>query len=429
MSGSFPNPEPEGEQPEKIRVLIVDDIPETRENLRKLLFFDSDIEVVGAATNGEEGVQMAGELKPHIVLMDINMPGLDGISATEAIKQRVPYAQIIMMSVQGEADYLRRSMLAGAREFLIKPFSSDELISSIRRVYQLSASQREQAVPVAATAPPGALTPEPSSDGKVFAIFSPKGGVGCSTLAVNLAIAMQLNTRQKVALVDTSLQFGDVAVLLNLQAKRTIADLSSQADELDRDMLDSVMAGHPSGIKALLAPPRPEMADLVTPGLISSVLAQLRKAFDYIVVDTSSILQDMVLNVLDEADQIVLITTPEIPSIKNARLFFELTEALEYPPGKTKLVLNKADRRSNIRAEHIESSIKYKVEGQIPLDERTVITAVNQGVPFVMANGSSPLSQAMLGLANHLVQQLAKPEPAPAEQEQSKTPLGRLFSR
>jgi len=124
------------EQPrERIRVLIVDDIAETRENLRKLLSFDVGIEVVGAAASGQEGVELAKEFHPHIVLMDINMPDIDGITATESISQSVPEVQIIMMSVQGETDYLRRSMLAGAREFLVKPFSADELIASIRRVY------------------------------------------------------------------------------------------------------------------------------------------------------------------------------------------------------------------------------------------------------------------------------------------------------
>ena len=114
MSGSV-TPLPENsEDQEKIRLLIVDDIPETRENLRKLLFFESDIDVVGAATNGEEGIEMAVELQPDIVLMDINMPGVDGITASEKITQKIPFCQIIMMSVQGEADYLRRSMLAGA---------------------------------------------------------------------------------------------------------------------------------------------------------------------------------------------------------------------------------------------------------------------------------------------------------------------------
>ena len=128
-----------------IRVLIVDDIPETRENLKKLLFFETDIEVVDTATSGEEAVECARELRPDIILMDINMPGLDGISAGEMITKDVPQAQIIMMSVQGEADYLRRSMLAGAREFLIKPFSSEELVSTIRRVYDLGAPQRAAA--------------------------------------------------------------------------------------------------------------------------------------------------------------------------------------------------------------------------------------------------------------------------------------------
>lgn len=431
MSGPFSSPDTAGEEPEKIRVLIVDDIPETRENLRKLLFFESDIEVVGAATNGEEGIQMAAELQPHIVLMDINMPGLDGISASEAITQKVPFAQIIMMSVQGEADYLRRSMLAGAREFLIKPFSSDELISSIRRVYQLGASRREQARRVIPG--PGYAGAESARqaevDGKVIAIFSPKGGVGCSTLAVNLAVAIQQTPGHKVAIMDTSFQFGDIAVLLNIQAKRTIADLASQIDELDLDMLDTVLASHKSGIKALLAPPRPEIADLIKPDMIPRILGQMRRAFDFIVVDTSSTLQDIVLNVLDESDLIVLLTTPEIPAIKNAKLFFELTEALEYPPGKTKLVLNKADRRINIRAEHIQANIKYKVDGQLPLDERTVITAVNQGVPYVLAHRNSPLTEATVKLAQYLMQAVAQPEVAVEEQEQAKkASLGRLFN-
>ncbi len=123
----------------KIRVLIVDDILDTLDRLTKLLEFESDIEVIGQARSGEEGITLSGELKPDIVLMDINMPGINGITASEFIIQQVPLTQIIMMSIQGEADYLRRSMLAGAREFLIKPFSSDELVSSIRRVYELGA--------------------------------------------------------------------------------------------------------------------------------------------------------------------------------------------------------------------------------------------------------------------------------------------------
>jgi pilus assembly protein CpaE len=400
--------QPTGE-PGKIRVLIVDDIPETRENLRKLLFFESDIEVVGAATSGEEGISMAGELQPDIVLMDINMPGIDGITASEAITQQVPFTQIVMMSVQGEADYLRRSMLAGAREFLIKPFSSDELVSSIRRVYELGASRR-QSMPSVAPAGPGRVDQErpPEEQGKIIAIFSPKGGVGCSTVAINLAIALHQAQGGQVALVDSSLQFGDVAVLLNLQASRTIADLAPHIDELDQELLDHVMLAHHSGIKALLAPPRPEMADLVAPGALNTILEKLRRLYDYIVVDTPSTLADLTLTVLDVADRIILITTPDIPAIKNAKLFFEVTEALEYPSGKTILVLNKADRHTNIRAEDIQASIKYPVASQIPLDERTAMAAANQGVPYMLIARSTPLAQATMTLGRHLISTTAE---------------------
>jgi pilus assembly protein CpaE len=414
---------------EKIRVLIVDDIPETRENLRKLLFFESDIEVIGAATSGEEGISMAKELAPHVVLMDINMPGVDGITASEMITREVPGCQIIMMSVQGEADYLRRSMLAGAREFLIKPFASDELISSIRRVYDLGKTlyQRAAPTPAAAAAVPMAAVAEAGvKAGKIIVVFSPKGGTGCSTLAVNLAIAMQEESKGRVGLVDASLQFGDIAVLLNMQATRTLVDLAQQADGMDADMVLTVMLPHASGIKALLGPPRPEMADLVTVNSLRELLGYLREALDYIIVDTVSSLQDMMLTVLDMADRIVLLTTPEIPAIKNAKLFFEVTEALEYSKDKTLLVLNKADRRTGIRAQDIEAGIKHPVAAQVPVDERVVTQAVNQGIPFVVSDKSSPVSQGVYNLARLLLRQLSEQEEV-ASEEVSRPLMGRLF--
>lgn len=406
MSGITPLPDgPAGQN--KIRLLIVDDIPETRENLRKLLFFESDIDVVGAATDGQEGIDMAVELQPDIVLMDINMPGVDGITASERISQAVHFCQIIMMSVQGESDYLRRSMLAGAREFLIKPFSSDELISSVRRVYQLGKTRRE-AMPAMTYMGVGAMpTAEPpKAQGKIVSVFSAKGGVGCSTIAVNLAIALQQSAAGKVAVVDTSLQFGDVGVLLNLYASRTIADLSPHADELDNELIEDVFIAHSSGVKALLAPPRPEEADTVPSTLLTNILERLRKIFDIVIVDTSSVLDDVVLGVLDVSDKIIVVTTPEIPAIKNAKLFFEVTEALEYDRGRILFVLNKADKRINIRAEDIENNIKYRIAGQLPLDERSVTNAVNQGVPYVLGSKSSALTQATIALGKTLMETL-----------------------
>jgi len=134
----------------KIRVLVVDDFAEARTSVAKLLQFEDDIEMVGGAQDGPSAIQMAKELVPDIILMDINMPGMDGIRATEAVSAEVPVAQVIMMSVQGETDYLRRAMLAGARDFLVKPFGADELANTIRRVYELDADRRARIAAIVA---------------------------------------------------------------------------------------------------------------------------------------------------------------------------------------------------------------------------------------------------------------------------------------
>src|SRR5688500_887429 len=193
----------------QIRVLIVDDIVDTRDNLSKLLLFERDIEVVGTAASGAEAIEMTRRISPDVILMDINMPEMDGIKCAEILTNEITGLGIIMMSVQGEQDYLRRAMLAGAREFLIKPFSGDELVRSIRHVYRLESSKRSMAMHTSAlnqngTGATGGESGEPRQ-GKIITVVSPKGGVGRTTIACNLAVALKLSTQKKVALVDGSL--------------------------------------------------------------------------------------------------------------------------------------------------------------------------------------------------------------------------------
>ncbi len=417
---------------EKIRVLIVDDIPETRENLRKLLYFETDIEVVAAATSGEEGIKLAKEYQPDIVLMDINMPGLDGIAATEAVTQEVPFSQVIMMSVQGESDYLRRSMQAGARQFLIKPFSGDELVSTIRQVYELGARRPMPAVQSMGPGYEGVVGGAPPQRGKVIAVFSPKGGAGCSVLAVNLAVALQKlqeTENKQVILMDASFQFGDVGVMMMLRPERSIADLAPHIEELDQDLFESTFMAHTSGVKCLLAPPRPEMADLILPEHIPTILGELKLYFDYIVVDTWSFLNDLVLNVLDNADRIVLLATPDIPSLKNTKFFFEVTEALEYPQHKILLVLNKIDRTSRITAKDISESLKHEVAGQIISDGQNVAHSINRGAPLVLADRKLPVAQNILDVARYVIENLETVEEVEEEVQSVSARSGRKAKR
>ena len=384
---------------DQIRVLIVDDIPETRDHLAKLLGFEADIEVVGLAASGLQALEQAAKLTPDVVLMDINMPGMDGIATTEQLSSTVPTASIVMMSVQGEADYLRRSMLAGAREFLVKPFSSDELTASIRQVYAREKDKISRyAVPAAAAQAP---TAEGSGEqGTVIAVFSPKGGVGRTTLAVNLAVAAAAELGQKVVLVDASLQFGDVGVLLNLNPKnKSIADLATELEHGEPESLDTFVISHSAGIRVLLAPPTPEMAELITPAGLKRVIEALRRTNDVVIVDCSAWFNDSTLAILDVADLILTMLSLEITSIKNIRLFLEVADQLGYTDDKIQLVLNRADSTLGIRVADVEHSIGRRVDHTIVSDGRSVVYALNRGVPFFLSNREAQVSQDVMRLA------------------------------
>jgi pilus assembly protein CpaE len=395
--------------PDQIRVLVVDDIPETRDHLTKLLGFESDIDVVGSAASGREALEMATRLSPDVVLMDINMPDMDGIAATEQLAAAAPAAAVVMMSVQGEADYLRRSMLAGAREFLVKPFSSDELTASIR---QVSARERDKQSRMAVTAVAAAGGPastmarssEAGEPGLIVAVFSPKGGVGRTTIAVNLAVAAATELGKKVVIMDGSFQFGDVGVLLNLNPKsKSIADLIPELDAGDLESIDTFLINHTAGIRVLLAPPSPETAEMITASGVKKVLERLRADHDLVVVDCTSYFNDTTLAILDAADVILTVLSLEITSVKNMRLFLEVAEQLGYESGKVRLVLNRADSALGIRLADVEHSIGRKVDETVVSDGRSVVYALNRGVPFFLSNREAQVSQDILRLAHSVI--------------------------
>ena len=383
-----------------IKVLIVDDIPETRDHLSRLIGLEREIDVMGTAGSGEEAIAAALDLRPDIIVMDINMPGMDGVAAAEIISQRLPSSPIIMMSVHGEAEHLKRAMLAGAREFLVKPFSGDELATSIKRVYERELARREQlGAPALAGSSPTQSSNGHVDDHQVLAVFSPKGGAGRTTVATNLALALRKETSQRVALVDANLQFGDVGVLLNMNPKnRSILD-AVEGGEPDADIIESVLIDHSTGIRVLLAPPSPEGADHVTPQFLRRIVDILRATHDWVVVDLPSGLNDHSLTVLDAADQILVIAALEITTIKNVRLFLEVADQLDYERSKLRLVINRSDASQGIRIGDVEASIRRSVDGTIVSDGRLAVLAVNRGVPFVVSHPESPLSRDITALA------------------------------
>ncbi len=398
---------------EKIRVMIVDDVSETRENVRKLLQFESDVDVVGVARTGKEAIQLSQDLNPDVVLMDINMPDMDGISATEAIRAKQPVIQVIILSVQGDQNYMRRAMLAGARDFLTKPPMGDELISAIRRAGAMAQTERSKSVqvqiaPIAGNAGPFLGYGGPK--GKIVTIYSPKGGTGCTTLAVNLAITLN-NEDTRVALVDGNLQFGDVAVFLNEQGKNTIIDLAPRAEELDPEIVEDVMLKHAtSGLHILAGPSRPEYAERVSSSQFAKVLEYLRQMYAYVIVDTAALLTDVTLSAIDVSDLIVLVTTQDIPSIKNCRLFLDLLQTLGIERDRILFVMNRYDKRINITPDRVTENLKQEIVSIIPLDEATVTKAVNRGIPFVLESKNQPAARGVFSLAENVRARIAAQE-------------------
>ena len=396
---------------EKVRVLIVDDVADTRENVRKLLQFESDIDVVGAARSGMEGIQLSQELDPDVVLMDINMPDMDGISATEAIRQKSPHTQVVILSVQGDQNYMRRAMLAGARDFLTKPPMGDELISAVRRGGEMARAERSKSkqalsFPAAAGARPGGISIS-MLEGKILTVYSPKGGTGCTTIAVNLAIALH-NEDTRVVLVDANLQFGDVAMFFNEQGKNTILDIAPRVDDLDAETIQEIMIKHEaSGVHILAAPQRPEQAEKLTTDQFGKVLNFLRQIYAYVVVDTSSLLNDIILSAIDQSDAVILVTTQDIPAIKNARLVLDLFQTMSVDRDHILFVMNKFDKRIGITPERVAENLKQKMSAVIPLDERVVIPAVNRGIPFMLDNRTQPVAKGIFALAEAVRSQLA----------------------
>jgi pilus assembly protein CpaE len=377
---------------DKIRVLIVDDIVTTRENIVKLIQFHPDLEVVGQAASGEEALLQAKALRPEVVLMDINMPGMDGIAATERLSVEVPESMIIIMSVQREQEYLRKAMMAGAKNYLTKPFTGDELIQAIRQ-----AVDRERKIRDSLRVQSGAKLA-----GKVISVFSGKGGVGKTMIAVNLAVALAKRPNVKVAIVDADIQFGDVALFMNLLPRSTIADVLSDVDHLDDKILGAYMTVFDQSIQVLAAPLRPEQAEMVNSPLVGAILKQLRKSFDYIVVDTAAAFNEVGIAALDAADTVMVVAAVDLPTVKNTKLALEILQSLGYGDEKIQVVVNCPHSEGGIESREVEESLKKKIVATIPTDGKTVVNSINKGLPFVTNQPETLVAQKMVAIADKL---------------------------
>jgi len=384
----------------KIQVAVVDDTDDSREMILRMLQFDPNIEVIGTARTGLEAISLAQKLKPDVVVMDINMPDMDGITATENIRKKVPFVQVVILSVQSDPNYMRRAMLAGARDFLTKPPMIDELTSAIRRAAVLSQEERAKEAAVA-TGLTGSLAGArtPGVDGKIIVVYSPKGGTGTTMLASNLAVCLK-NNDNAVALVDANFLYGDVGVFMNEHTKNTAFDLIDRVNELDSDIMQDVMTiNKQTGIHLLAAPNQPELVDVGFGEPFSKILIFMKQIYNYVIVDTTSYLTEVTQSCLDAADLIILITTQDIPAIKNTNQFLSIADASKIERKRILLVMNRYDKRIAISPDRVGASLKQPIVAAIPFEEKFVQNSINRGMPFMVDNKTIPVSKSIQQLS------------------------------
>ncbi|MDQ3549884.1 MAG: response regulator [Chloroflexota bacterium] len=386
-----------------IRVLIVDDVQESRDNVERLLKFESDIEIVGTASRGQEAIEFALAKRPDIILMDVNMPDMDGITATRTILSQLPAIGVIMMSVLNEPDVLRRSMTAGAREYLVKPFSLDELLDGIRTVHANAPKIQMQQVVSPESGAAVAAPVRQAGKGVVICVAGVKGGSGRSMIAANLAVAIRQQSQQRVALVDANIAFGDIGVMMNVSDSKTMLDAVPYLRQVDTELINNIVVEHGSGIHLLLAPPSPQEAEVVTPDLVKSLVSVMTGMFDIVIVDTRPSFDDLNLAVFDAADLLLLVVTMDMTSIKDARQFLEVTELLGYPEDRLRLVLNRSNTYSGIPAAEIGESLRKQLWARIPDEPGPVLRSVNEGVPLVSSSNDSKVVEEINRMARDIL--------------------------
>ena len=375
----------------KTRILIADGSEPARSHLRNLLEPEKEWEIIGEATHGEEVLRWVQQERPDIVIMDEEMPILDGIKATQAISRAHPEIGVIIVSTENNTEHLRAAMIAGARNFLIKPFTREELV---RAIYQLIQDQN------------GALG-FPGERSSLMVIYSLHGGMGKTMLTANLGAALA-EAQAKVVTVDLGFPSGHLDLFLDLSPEYTWQDAAWALQELTPSHLEHYLTAHETGLKALCAPSQLQWMDPNSPSEVHPLLPLLREYYQFILLDLPSGLSDETLTTFEMADRVLLLITQDVPHLRDVRLFLEMLGEMEFPPEKLCLILNRHQDRTQPSRQEIEKALQREVFWCLPSQEETVTLAINCGQPFVLTAPRSPIARSIVALA-HRFQEKKEP--------------------
>ena len=368
------------------RILVIDD------DSHALRLIEFSLTKAGhkvvTATRGEEGLQKAFQQPPDLAIIDLMMPQIDGYEVCRRLRQNEGTADTPIMVFTARIQEIDKqtALEAGANDFLTKTATPDELVSKVESLLASAVS-----MPRAKTKP-----------GQAIALFSLRGGVGTSSLAINLAVALARQPNQKVALLDLCFLSSSVPLMLNLRPKRSLAELSREDATISLDLLEKYMVTHSSGVKVLPVTLSPARTAPITAKTVERVLSVLKSGFNYTIVDTLSSLDDMTLAALIHSDQVILVLVPEVASIQAATVTLQAFRSLGLSEEAIVPIVNHIFAQGGLSLETIQNALKRPIKAVIPHEPELLIQAINSGTPLVLSQPSSAMTTAIQKLASAL---------------------------
>ncbi len=372
--------------PDQIRLLVVEDVPQVAQYIRGLLNTQSTIKLLDVVSDGTRVPRLLAELRPDVLLIDGLLQGrVKGLSLVQQLHASGSRVPVIVLTVPQQPVQVNPAL--GIDGVLPMPFTGYELVTGIQRA--------QQAAAVAETA----------GTARMITVFAPKGGVGKTTISFNLAVAVgQLGLR--TVLIDGSIQFGDMRALLKVPSEApSLLDLPT--DRIQESDLQDVLWRDPSGIDILLAPPRIEMAEMVTLRDLEKVISLLRRVYEVVIVDTPAVINDVNLAFLDASDTILEIVTYDSTTIHSAMVVADAFRMIGYPPSKVRYLVNRADSSGGFDPEVLNRALGRTPEHHVNSGGALVVRANNEGIPFVLADPSAQVSQDLVRVASALIGQTA----------------------
>jgi pilus assembly protein CpaE len=353
---------------------------------------DGQMTLLGCVDNLPALLDIVVEKHPAVVLIDLSETESEPSMAVRAVLGASPESCVVVTGADVSPAVISRAVSAGARGFILRPFAPEELANTIRDAHgnfaELRRLQRGD-------------SPSGNRRGTIIAVYSPKGGVGCTTIATNLSVALATRSKLPVALIDLDLQFGDVGVSLDLRSANSVIDLVTHEEEIDAEFIDDVFVKHESGVRALVSPDHVGSAETANPERIVHAVEELRDHFAFVVCDLWSSLDDLTLGMLRSADHIVLVTTPEVPALKNIRRVLGATTLLN--DERTQIVLNRHPGKVGVSIADVERNLGRRVSATIPSEGIGVTDAINQGISMFDSRARVRASRSYLRLAERFL--------------------------